>query len=284
VPEAATDAGSGDAGAADAGSSDAGAAGAGSSDAGAAGADRPPQLSGSYTLAWADEFEGAALDAAKWTGYPGPHRDGYDTADAVTVSDGKLAIRTYTEGGMHYSALLSSQGLFEAVYGYYEARIRFFDSPGEWCAFWLQSPTNGQPVGNPGIAGAEIDVVEHRLIDDLNEDVSNLASINIHYDGYGADHKTVNAAASPRGAAPPLQGYWHTYGVLWTDASYTFYIDDIPVFAAAAGVSKRTESVWLSCEVQDGTWAGRIPAGGYGPRDRTTSRMEVDWVRVWQSH
>jgi hypothetical protein len=38
----------------------------------------------------------------------------------------------------------------------------------------------------------------------------------------------------------------------------------------------------LTCEVADASWAGYVPAGGYGSRATSTTKMDVDWVRVWQ--
>jgi len=34
--------------------------------------------------------------------------------------------------------------------------------------------------------------------------------------------------------------------------------------------------------VDDHTWAGNIPAGGFGSRATSTTGMDVDYVRVWQ--
>lgn len=235
-----------------------------------------------YRLVWSDEFDGTALDPSRWTADDGPRRQAIDTPDAVEVRNGVLTITTWTEGGVHHTGFIATSGKFEATYGYYEARIRFSDSPGSWCAFWLQSPTIGRPLGDPATAGVEIDVVEHRAVDQAGADVRETDAVNLNWDGYDEHKKTVQSLVQAPDGVPSLQGNWHTYGVLWTDASYTFYLDAIPVFTTTEAVSRRSEDVRLTCEVQDAAWAGDVPPGGYGPRDASATRMEVDWVRAWQ--
>jgi beta-glucanase (GH16 family) len=81
-------------------------------------------------LSWADEFDGSSLDATHWTyRASGPRDDGILTPDAVSVSDGVLTIKTYTEAGKHYSGMIATNKRdgdgFEQAYGYFEARIKF---------------------------------------------------------------------------------------------------------------------------------------------------------------
>lgn len=235
-----------------------------------------------YRLVWHDEFDGMALDASKWTAYAGARRAAQNAVDAVAVADGVLTITTYTEDGVHFTGFLDTAGKFLSAYGWFEARIRFDSSPGEWGAFWLQSPTMGNPVGDVGTAGAEIDVVEHRFSDTAGADISNSYGINLHWDGYGTSHRHAGGRGVPVAGADSLQGGWHTYAVLWTPERYTFFLNGVAQWATQTGVSRRSEFIKLTCEVQDASWAGHIPAGGYGPRGRSTTRMQVDWVRVWQ--
>ncbi len=116
---------------------------------------------------WAEEFDGAELNKASWSyRATGSRWDGELTPDAVEVADGALTIKTYTEGGKHYSGMISTQSRgsrgFQQRYGYWEARVKFANAPGQWSAFWLQSPTIGSPLGDPATAGVETDIVEHR--------------------------------------------------------------------------------------------------------------------------
>jgi beta-glucanase (GH16 family) len=235
-----------------------------------------------YQLAWHDEFDGAALDTSRWNAFSWARGDAIDTPDAVTVADGVLRITTYTENGVHKTGFLSTEyGKYQATRGYFEARIRFSTSPGEWCSFWLTSPTIGNPKGDALLAGAEIDVVEHRVIDESGWALGDLAGQNVIWDGYGAGRQNVHHVAAAAGGAP-IQGQWHTFAVLWDEVGYTFYVDADAVWTTSSGLSSRSEYLLLTCEILDHDWAGNIPAGGYGSRASSTTHMDVDWVRVWQ--
>lgn len=235
-----------------------------------------------YQLVWSDDFAGAALDPSRWSIVSGQRRDAVNSTDAVSVSGGSLVITTFTDSGVHYTGFLSSEPFASFTFGYFEARIRLHGAPGSWCAFWLNSPTNGTPLDDPAAAGTEIDVLEHRVVDQFGNDVSNIDVMNVNWNGYGADHRDAQQLAF---GAPSLEGNWHTYGVLWTATGYTYYIDGVPVWTPGSDVpvSRRSEYVYLTCEVADRAWSGNVPAGGYGSRDTSTAKMEVDWVRAWQA-
>jgi beta-glucanase (GH16 family) len=235
-----------------------------------------------YRLVFEEQFQGTSLDTSRWTALQEPRRDALSTPDAVTVSGGVLTTTTYTAAGVHHTGFLTTEDKFEARYGYFEARIRFNDSPGGWCAFWLAAPTIGTPLGDPGRAGVEIDVVEHRATDQGGwDELADMVALNINWDGYDEHKKNEQRVlALPDGSR--VQGQWHTYGVLWTDAGYTFYVDGMALWTTAGAVSHIPQHVHLTCEVEDGSWAGFVPAGGYGSPATSSTRMEVDWVRAWQ--
>ncbi len=172
-------------------------------------------------------------------------------------------------------------------YGYMEARINFNDSPGEWSAFWMQAPTMGM-VGDPQAYGTEIDIVEHRAANQKNTKISDTAVSNIHWDGYGADHKAVGTGQVGTGLATG----WHLYAMEWRSNFQKFYYDGVLVWAVTnssaknpvppeAPVSQRSQYFILSSEVRDNSWAGAIPAGGYGGRTGSTTKMNVDYVRSY---
>lgn len=235
-----------------------------------------------YRLIWEDDFEGDHFDPAKWGAASATRDAALLSPDAVSVHEGLLRITTYTQAGRNVTAILSTEGKFEPCYGFFEARIRFRNSPGEWSAFWIQSPTIGEPLSNPGIAGTEIDIVEHRVQDAHGSDISNTESMSVHWDGYGPFHKLETAMARPSSVSERLQGSWHIYGLLWTPERYAFYLDGVEKWSTRTAVSHREEFLRLSSEVKARGWAGDIPEGGYGSRLTSNTVMEVDWVRVWQ--
>lgn len=235
-----------------------------------------------YKLVWQDEFESTQLDATKWVPQSGARHDAINTAEAVQVKSGSLIITTYTENGKHHTGFLWSKGKYEATFGYYEARIRFNTTPGQWAAFWLQTPTMGKPLNDPAKAGTEIDIVEHRVADTKGKDISNMYVMNLHWDGYKEDHKKDGSQGAPKPGATALQGNWHDYAVLWTPEEYIFYLDGVEQWRTKKGVSQRSEYLLLSCELRLTGWAGKTPEAGFGTREKSKTKMEVDWVRVYQ--
>ena len=229
-----------------------------------------------FDLLWHDEFDGFLLDSTKWTDRRlGPRREGVNVSDAVTVADGNLSIRTYTQNGTHYTGMIGTQETFQHTYGYYEARINFDGSSGMWQNFWLQSPDVENTSLAPEQAGVELDVVEHLSHENGWRDV---ASVNTHWGGYGSQHQTRGTNVY----GLDLDQGFHTYGLLWTPEGYTWYIDGNAVWDGNdTPISQRDQYLILASEVGETHWTGAIPNAGYGSFHDTDTVMEVDYVRVW---
>ncbi|CAN5569227.1 hypothetical protein BH09VER1_BH09VER1_30990 [soil metagenome] len=243
-----------------------------------------------YTQVWADEFSGTALDTTHWTyGNPGPYRNGYNTPAAVTEAGGNLTITTYTDAGVHYTGFIGTRFKYQPLYGYMEARIRVVNTPGNWSAFWMFVTTVGATL-DPHNDGTEPDIMEHRVVDNVGMDLSNGIDSALHWDGYAATHKSVTSGVRGAGLAT---GY-HTYAMEWTPDFQKFYIDGTYLYTITnstntdpvpplAPISHISEFFYLSTEILTGSWAGNIPAGGYGSLATSTTKMDVDYVRVYQN-
>jgi beta-glucanase (GH16 family) len=238
-----------------------------------------------WTQTFADDFDGSALNLSKW-GYrkTGLRNDAVNTPAAVSVDSGLLTIKTYTDGGLNYTGMIGTQNLFEQKYGYFESRIKFNSAPGQWSAFWVQSPTVGTPVGNTAVAGTEIDIVEQRAVDGTGTDISNRVHNALHWDGYSAAQKALLKYQPPSATPGMADDSWHTYGLSWSPTGYGFYFDDKLIWTTNSAVSARTQYMILSSEVIDGAWAGDVPAGGYGSYADSTTDMEVDYVRAYATN
>jgi beta-glucanase (GH16 family) len=235
-----------------------------------------------WTKAWGDEFDGSALNTGNWTIGTGARRDATNTSNAVSVGGGNLRIKTYTENGNHYTGWIGSNGKFEECFGYWEARIKFNSSAGMWSAFWLQ-PSGINNVGDPAGNGTEIDITEHRSQDNGGADLRNRSTMNLHWDGYAADHKSVGTTVTNPGVnTASLQGNFHTYGLLWEGGRYTMYIDGAQVWTTTAAISNVRQWIYLTSEVDSGSWSGAIPGGGYGSSASTSTYFDVDYVRFYQ--
>ena len=232
-----------------------------------------------WNLTLSDEFDGTALDSTKWAHrQPGPRKGGFNTPSAVSIGGGLLTIKTYTDGGVHYTGMIGTQGKFEQTFGYYETRMKFHSTAGQWSAFWLQSPGYGA-VGDPASAGTEIDVVEHRATNRNGNDLRHRYVSAVHWDGYEAAHQQV--ARTHSGLTGLGNDSWHTYGLKWSESGYEFYYDDQLVWTVNQAISERPEYMILSSEVENDTWAGTVPAGGYGSFASSLTNVQVDYVRVY---
>ena len=122
----------------------------------------PPAIASQYTLFWNDEFDGTQLDTGKWDYRAlGPRGPGIDSAAMVALDGaGHLKLSVQQSGSSIYSAMIGTQGKFQTVYGYFECRAMLQTVGGPTSAFWLQSPTTGNPIGNPALAGDEVDIFE----------------------------------------------------------------------------------------------------------------------------
>ncbi|MDE3066131.1 MAG: glycoside hydrolase family 16 protein [Verrucomicrobiota bacterium] len=231
-----------------------------------------------YRLVWADEFNGTALDTNRWNDYnPGRRRDAINVPEAVSIRNGCLTIRTFTRHGRQYTGMISTRDKFEPTRGYWEARIRFEDSPGMWSAFWLESSTIGRPIGDPAKAGTEIDICEHRAVGGKGKNLAGRVHQTLHWDGYGKFHKSAGVLTPDL----KLGSGFHLYGLEWTDSAYRFYVDGRLTWTATNAISNTHEFVILSSEIQAGGWAGKIPAGGYADWRDSKTKMVVDYVRYY---
>ncbi len=234
-----------------------------------------------YYLVWSDEFNGHSLDLNKWEYWlPGHRRNAINIANTVSLDGSNLVITTYTSNKVHYTGMIATRERFLSRYGYWESRIRWGDTNGMWSAFWLQSPemlNRAQEVRNPG---SEIDIAEHRFLEESTTNIADRIQVNIHWNGYGrGSHSSTSGNVADRLAA----GY-HTYGFQWKPERYSFLVDDSKVYdGGRSPISHSTEWAILSSEVDDTStrWAGRIPVEGYGNLNDSTTKLAVDYVRYY---
>lgn len=241
---------------------------------------RPRTESPHTRLVFSDEFDNAKLDTARWNllDYDrGTQSDGIDywyKAANVHLTRGALAIDISKLGTNSYGGgRVDTQGKFDFTFGTIEYRMHIPPTQGHLAAAWLQA-TNGLTPGGvvDGTArdGAEIDVIE-------SFSTADEYAVTIHWDGYGAAHQSSSLTL----AAPGLHdGAWyHTFTTVWTPDRLSFYYDgtlarDVtdPIL-----ISQVDEFAIASHEV--------IPFAQGDIADaplNATSRMYVDYVRVWQ--
>lgn len=255
----------------------------------------------SGTLVWSDEFANstganAQPSSSVWTydtgsgGWGNSELEDYcawgSTVSPCTTSapnayvgtDGYLHIvAEQPSSGVYTSARLKTQGLFSFRYGRIEFRAQVPEAQGFWPAAWLlgnNQATSGWP------ACGEMDVLERvnaATSPDWNEG-------SIHGTGFtGSNLGTVYDFSGGATAAG-----WHTYGMIWSKGSVSYYVDDPAspyVTYTTSNLSGLSGAVWpfdngpsfliLNLAV-GGSWPGSPNSSTPFP-----STMLIDYVRIY---
>lgn len=141
-------------------------------------------------------------------------------------------------------------------------------------AFWLMCGGANSKGVEGASDGAEIDILE-------TYDITNSKFQHaIHWDGYSTDHQCVEGRPSILNDFNIYDGQYHTYGCLWTEEGYTFYVDGIQTWHVTGeqtgGVCQVPVYLKLTLGV-GGSWVGEPDAASI-----PTDGMVVDYVKVWQ--
>lgn len=231
-----------------------------------------------WTLAWADEFNGNALDTSKWNievnGNGGGNNElQYYTArpENIRVTGGELVIEARKEvylGKQYTSGRITTQNKASWQYGRMEARMKIPTGKGTWPAFWML----GNAISTAGWpASGEIDVMEH-----VNSEAF------VHGTIHWLDHN--NAYANYGGPSGNLDfAQYHVYAVEWDNAAIRWYVDgskfhEVNITGGVNGTSEFHAPFFLLFNLAiGGNWPGSPDASTVFP-----NRMQVDYVRVYR--
>lgn len=199
----------------------------------AAGPNLPAAEASGYRLAWADEFDGAALNKEAWNIRTGERFASMNTAKNVEVKNGRLLLHLRKEkaGKLDYTSggVISKR---EFKYGCYEARFKCPKGAGWHTSFWLMKNSSGQQ-GNR----QEIDICEA----DSKEQTSYGANLHTHF----PEHK---GQAGRRITTPDLSADFHTWTTEFSPREIRHYFDGKLVGVMHASCFKHDAmSIWLTC-------------------------------------
>ena len=261
-----------------------------------------PSPSPSLQLAFADEFNGTALDRSKWN-VEGPSfwvnseiQAYIDSDQTITFASpagadgGALVLKPVYKPGYStpngrttdfVSGRINTSAKYDFTYGKAEARIRMPDATGAWPAFWLLGYGNWPDSG-------EIDIMEY--VGDKS-----WTSVAIHGPGYSGNTPLVSRQTFPSGQ--DATG-WHVYGVERTADTVVFSVDGREIYRVTKALVE-TYGPWRFDRPQylilnfalGGVYPNSVNGVTfpyYGMPQTTADRiaagqvtMEVDWVRVW---
>jgi beta-glucanase (GH16 family) len=235
-----------------------------------------PTLAARYAglkLTFSDEFDGAALDKAKWL-------LNYNRDPAMpcryTMNGGVLRLRLDEPpvSGMAVSAiqtdmLPAKSQEFGQTYGRFEIRMKCAPGSGLCSAFFL-APANAAYEKDTSLGGT-------RKPGDLLE---------MDFEQLGRDPKQIQLAAhhgltwGGSSLGKRVDETWrfsdgfHVYAINWTPAYVTCLIDGAEVWRV---LKSAHDAFYVTIALYGGaTWMGPVDKAGTWPR-----RMDVDWVRVY---
>jgi beta-glucanase (GH16 family) len=144
---------------------------------------------------------------------------------------------------------------FSQQYGYFEMRAQMSDAHGTNNAFWLLPMSVPSPP-------PEIDVVEV-----LGRTPGTAFQTN-HPDGesHGGTARGVD-----------LSDGFHTYGLMWTPSTLTFYLDGVERFTTPTAADEHQPMYMLATLGVGGAWPGNPSPAGFG------ADMTIDYVRAYSS-
>jgi|GEM_PF-1167648 len=234
-----------------------------------------------WTLAWSDEFEGAAgaaVDSSKWTYDYGPnwyngelqyYSQGTDNAKLDGSGNLVIEARKETREGKQYtSARIKTEGKKTFTYGRFEGRMKLPYGQGMWPAFWM---LGGNSWPNTG----EIDIMEN-----LGREPS-LIHGTMHGPGYSGSAGPTASYTLPGNAK--VSDDFHVFAIEWETNVIRWYVDG------------ELYSTKTPADIGGNSWVFNhgfffilnLAVGGDWPGnpDSTTvfpQKMIIDYVRVCQ--
>jgi beta-glucanase (GH16 family) len=229
-----------------------------------------------YSLVWADEFNGTTVDPASWNMETGSlnvnHEKEYYQAANATIENGNLVItaKKETVGNFPYtSARMNTLNKISALYGRIEAKIKLPLGAGMWPAFWMMG-SNIATANWPDCG--EIDIMEH-----VND--NNTFYGTMHWNGGGGhvqygEQTTVSTPAD-----------YHVYAVEWDENEIRWYVDDkLFVTGNIAANINNTAAFHLPFFILlNLAVAGDFP-GQTVDESKLPAKMYVDYVRVYKAN
>ncbi|WIM92889.1 glycoside hydrolase family 16 protein [Actinoplanes oblitus] len=230
---------------------------------------RPLGAPGGWRLIFGDDFDGTALDPARWAdrssaepddgrGNPGNEQLEWNQAANCRVGDGRLTMTARREpvtsplSGQRYawtSCLITSSPAAHFRYGFVEERAILPAHRGFWPAFWTWQA--------PGVdRHAETDVYEYYSDNPLRL--------------YGTQFSGAGGRCEWRPPFHPAGG-WHTYGAAIEPDGTTWYVDGTAICHTTA-TSDAPTALISNLAVYS-----RIP-----PEPGTGAAVkQVDYIRAW---
>lgn len=228
--------------------------------------------SASWTLAWADEFNGSAWNSDAWSRIPVTSHGGIeyqnpDDASLVEMTDGALVTwavgknaGTYAAGGVYGKDKKSFNLNMNGVEGRIDVAVKVSDAQGFWPSIWMLPSDQAIDAGT--VANGEIDIFSH-------------------YHSENIVNQILSTAAGRYSCTPSYttRDQYHVFTVTVTNEAINMYVDGAltksvtKAVAGASGWPWDAHEYYLNIAAQIGGWVGNPGA------DALPAHMDVDYVR-----
>ncbi len=251
-----------------------------------------------WNLVWSDEFDGTELDNTKWdyrlcmmnkrhTAWTdkGVRLDGKSNAVFTLIEENGQPVCSQLQTGYNFMDEPTQQTKFGGdclqwnigklhknkylhSHGYYECRCRLQQKEGWWSAFWIQSPIIGADI-DPKVSGVEIDIMEcfHP---------GKIVPHNVFTGGYGLDMQNANIG----GNIELDKTQFHTFGLMWNEEGYTFFIDGKEDGHINSFITSKPEFILISTEPFGYRYENHKPVKE--AYEAIGDEFLVDYIRVFE--
>lgn len=221
-----------------------------------------------YHVTFADEFN--SLGSTTWS--DGIWYDPGSAANSVYVSNGVLNLVSRRSQGYPDVTVTTEAGSSPHVfkYGYFEASMRWTKGAGAWPAFWLYSYQHAIDSNQCTTLGGEIDAFEGQGTE------PSVYYGTVHSNTNGCSPSDVQNGNNYHPVGVDLTAAFHTYGVLWTATTVSWFLDNGLLMSAPTYASDN-QTMFLLFQMWIGGWTS-----GTNSTTPDELKTEVDYVHVWQ--
>lgn len=210
-----------------------------------------------------ETFSEHSLNPTKWSTSYGPGREELQryVPHAFRTGDEGLEITAQPDRSREnrfVSGIITTEGKFKQLYGYFEIRVKLPRGQGFFPAFWLMPASKAWPP--------EIDVFEY-----LGHD-----PYTIYMTHHWLDQDGRRDSKTEEFEGPDFSDDFHTFGVEWRPDRLVWYVDGEPRHTAEEHIPQEPMFLLVNLAV-GGEWPG--------PPDHSTpfpGTMVVDYVKVYQ--
>jgi len=241
-----------------------------------------------WRLAWADEFDGGAIDETNWSMQvvdAGRFNDEWQryvaSSENAYIDNHCLVIRAVHESDRHGKDQYTSARLHTAnkrtfKYGKIAARMQLPYGNGMWPAFWMLGANIDENGGDtPWPRSGEIDIVEFYGSKD-----NAVVEANIHYEGANGRHANMGAVRHKLDDGVFAEAF-HVFELEWGPESMTWFVDG-EKFAETSIVGEEFSELHKDFFILLNLAVGGRHSGRPDNSTRFPQYLYVDWVRVYQ--